>query len=94
MSFAGEWGHICYGVSEFLTYKNTAAVACKQLGFTFGFMLRASLYFGKPSTNIWMRNVKCQSEEKRHFGDCAYSGFGFATTECNYDAGVACFKGK
>ena len=90
--FAGIWGRICYDYPWF-NIDMTATVACRQLGYTSGVMVAASHYFGPATSKVWMNNVGCSRMEK-HLGYCSKYIFGISEDECNYDAGLVCFKGE
>ncbi|GIL73199.1 hypothetical protein Vretimale_4641 [Volvox reticuliferus] len=77
----GGWGTVC---SDNFTDVE-ASVACRQLGFTGGWVAPAASY-SPGRGNVWMDSVKCRGKEAR-LTDCSFDGW--AWTDCTHEDDVA-----
>ncbi|CAE8614080.1 unnamed protein product [Polarella glacialis] len=83
--YTGQWGSVCkdeFGSTE-------ATVACKELGYTFGYVgVTTSLAGTGP---IWMDNVVCTGDEL-WLSKCESNGWGISNCYHSEDVGIYCTK--
>uniref|UniRef100_A0AAY5F564 Neurotrypsin n=1 Tax=Electrophorus electricus TaxID=8005 RepID=A0AAY5F564_ELEEL len=81
----GEWGSICdYGWNDV-----SAAVICRQLGFTGISKVRPMGYFGAGKGPVHLTNVRCTGKEAS-LGECPAKELKSHVCKHSQDAGVVC----
>uniref|UniRef100_A0A8C1X746 Neurotrypsin n=1 Tax=Cyprinus carpio TaxID=7962 RepID=A0A8C1X746_CYPCA len=81
----GEWGSVCdHGWNDV-----SAAVVCRQLGFTGVSKARPMGYFGAGKGTIHLTNVRCTGKES-FLGECPSKGQDSHACKHGQDAGVVC----
>lgn len=90
IKYEGVWGTIC---DDFFD-KNSAAVACRMLGFGGALAVypRGQLSQGSDSQPIWLDDVSCPTGNEATFTECGHSQFGINNCIHGEDVGIGCYS--
>ncbi|XP_065846358.1 neurotrypsin-like isoform X2 [Oscarella lobularis] len=81
-----RWGTIC---DDYFAL-NEAIVACRQLGFTTGYVgYKSRAFYGRGSGPIWIDDLRCSGNESS-IDKCSFNGWGSHNCYHSEDVGVVC----